>query len=402
MVARHLGDHHDAGKDRAGRRTDHGGHAGNRKDRDANVEAGRVELERTVSVEHLGRRARVVLQAVEDTQVNQRYPDRNWGTRATMFVDGGASEMGDGDKTLTYLKFRLDLPGKPIAARLRLHNGGNPNLAYVDSTYGVAHDNGLNTALYASKSKFVLFDRSYDADNGAADLTGADDGTDKIDTYVNKSTGTPPNASNMHADFLADMAANRFNYVWVNYRDPDSAGHASGWGSSTWDESIKDVDDYLGDILALIEGDPMLDGKTVVIVTGDHGGSATGHSVASNPANYTIPFLVWGNDIPGGTDLYALNAATRLDPGTGRPDYAAAVQPIRSGDAGNLALSLLGLPALAGSTVNGSQDLVASVSGPSAQVPTTTASGLHARSAGVGLGEHPFAGTASEIQHLPR
>ena len=241
-----------------------------------------------------------------------------------------------------------------------LHNSGNPNLSYIASAFDVAHDYGLSTGLYASKSKFVLYEQSYNSSNGAPDTTGSDDGNDKIDSYVNESTGSPSNASNLHADFLADMAASRFNYSWVHYRDPDSAGHASGWGSSGWDDSLKDIDDYIGDILALIEGDVLLDGNTIIILTTDHGGTGTGHGSASTAANYTIPFFAWGADVAVGTDLYALNAGTRLDPGAGRPDYDAAVQPIRNGDSGNLALSVLGLPAVSGSTINSSQDLIVS------------------------------------------
>ena len=107
-----------------------------------------------------------------------------------------------------------------------LHNGGNPNLSYVASVFDVAHDRGLSTALYASKSKFVLFEQSYDAAHGAADVTGANDGTDKIDRYENSS------AASMHAAFLTAMASSHYRYVFIHYSTPDDVGHASGWGST--------------------------------------------------------------------------------------------------------------------------------------------------------------------------
>ncbi|MDI9444782.1 MAG: DNRLRE domain-containing protein, partial [Planctomycetota bacterium] len=87
---------------------------------------GSVELERSANLEHLGRRVRIVLTPSEDAFVSQRYPDRNQGTGTTLVVDGGDAKMGDRDHSLALLKFRLDVPGKPIEARLRIHNAGNP------------------------------------------------------------------------------------------------------------------------------------------------------------------------------------------------------------------------------------------------------------------------------------
>jgi len=252
-----------------------------------------------------------------------------------------------------------------------LHNMGNPDLDYIAGVFDVAHDHGLSTALYASKSKFVIFDQSWDADSGAPDLTVPDDGPDKIDTYLEASTGSPANASNMHAALLADLTASPADLTFVHYRDPDSAGHASGWGSTPWIQAVRSVDGYLGDILALIDAGK-LGGRVALVVTADHGGTGTGHDDATDARIYTIPFMVWGTGVAPGTDLYALNPETRLDPGPGRPDYDAAVQPVRNGGAGNLALALLGLPAIPGSSINGNQDLavgsplsaVAAVPGP--------------------------------------
>jgi hypothetical protein len=34
--------------------------------------------------------------------------------------------MGDTDHSLAYLKFRIDVPGKPVETRFRIHDAGNP------------------------------------------------------------------------------------------------------------------------------------------------------------------------------------------------------------------------------------------------------------------------------------
>jgi hypothetical protein len=237
-----------------------------------------------------------------------------------------------------------------------LHNSGNLNISYKASVFDVVHDHGLSTAHYASKTKFVLYDRSFDAAHGAPDATGADNGTDKIDAYVQMSVGSPETAANMNAAYVTAMGASHFRYSFVHYVDADAAGHSIGWGSATWNTAVQNVDGYLGALFNLVENDPVLANHTVIILSADHGGSGTDHSVPTNLLHYRIPFLVWGAGVAH-ADLYALNTGTRLDPGTGRPDYNAAVPPIRNGDGGNLALSMLGLPPIPGSTINASQNL---------------------------------------------
>jgi hypothetical protein len=118
-----------------------------------------------------------------------------------------------------------------------------------------------------------------------------------------------------------------------------------------------------------------------VIVAADHGGTGTGHGDATLEANYTIPFLVWGDGVQAGADLYALNAATRLHPGSGRPSYTAAIQPIRNGDGANLALAALGLPPVPGSSVGTAQDLALAAT----PVPALPPLGLGALGVGLGL-----------------
>ncbi|MCP3997623.1 MAG: hypothetical protein GY722_21570 [bacterium] len=222
---------------------------------------------------------------------------------------------------------------------------------YVPGMFDVAHDAGLGTALFAGKPKFDFLDRSWDAVNGAADVSGADDGSDKIDVYQ-RNGGAATTAS-----FLASMNSASFDLSFVHYAEPDAAGHANGWTSPEYNAAVRDVDGYVGQILGMVEGDPDLNGMTHVIVTSDHGGTGVSHGDPALLGNATVPFFVWGPDVTAGSDLYSLNTTTRLDPGLSIPGHGATGQPIRNGDAANLALDLLDLAAVSGSVINASQDL---------------------------------------------
>ena len=148
------------------------------------------------------------------------------------------------------------------------------------------------------------------------------------------------------------------NYAFVHFHDADQAGHEHNWGSPEYNAAVKAVDGYLRAILDLVATDPRLRGKTTVIVSADHGGFQNNHFDNANPLNYTIPFYVWGAGVATGKDLYALNAAdaerSRRRAG---PTIPGRPQPIRNGDGGNLALSLLGLPAIPDSLIDESEDL---------------------------------------------
>ena len=209
-----------------------------------------------------------------------------------------------------------------------------------------------------ARTKFVLLDRSYDAAHGAPDLLPPDNGTDKIDRYLYVAPGSPPTGTPVHTAFLSEMSAHPYRYCFVHYLDLDSVGHASGWESAAWKAALRRIDGFLGDVLTLVSTQPLLFGRTTVLVTADHGGTGFDHSNPALPQDYTIPFLAWGAGVAAGADLYALNATTRADPGTARPDYNAVLQPIRNGDAANLALGLLGLGPVPGSTIDAAQNLL--------------------------------------------
>ena len=293
--------------------------------------------------------------------------------------DQGASTHNartDYDYSITLPNHTSQVTGRPVVGELGHNWTTNTDPAagqtlhankgaYVPSAWDVAHDRGLRTGLYASKTKFSLYDTSYDADaaalqGGAPDAHPADgdQGRDKIDTYVYDG-----NSATLTDRFVAAMSADPFEYVMLHYHDPDTAGHGSGWMGGAYLDSIKAVDAQLGKVLNLVGGNAALAGRTTVILTADHGGSQNTHVDATDPLNYTIPFYVWGAGVTAGTNLYQLNAATRTDPGTGRPDHAARPQPIRDGDAANLALDLLDLPPATGSLLNAGQDLVVGPAG---------------------------------------
>jgi len=224
--------------------------------------------------------------------------------------------------------------------------------SYVASAFDVAHDNGLRTGMYATKTKFSLFDQSYNATNGALDLVvPPDNGRDKLDVYYYNSSSTT-----MTNTFVSAMStASRYNYSFLHYTDLDTAGHGSGWGSTAYNNAIKAVDARLGQIFSLVETDATLKGKTTILLTADHGGKGTDHSNPAEPLDYTIPFGAWGATVLPGGNLYAMNAGVVVDPGTGRPTYGSPNQPIRNGAIANLTLDLLGLGPVPGSTINSSQ-----------------------------------------------
>lgn len=224
---------------------------------------------------------------------------------------------------------------------------------YVASIFDVVHDNGGTTGMYVGKAKFDFLDRSWNATNGAPDLTGVDNGRDKIDVYQMANSSTTVTA------LLYQLASSTpMTLSFVHLADTDNAGHAFGFMSAAYLDAVTVVDGYLDQILDAIAADPDLARSTAVIVTTDHGGASGvfDHADPSVAANYTVPFLAWGEDVAAGADLYALNP-DRANPGTDQPPYSATVPPIRTGEAANLIAELLRYGPVPGTTFNSDQSL---------------------------------------------
>ena len=205
---------------------------------------------------------------------------------------------------------------------------------YIASVFDVAREQGRRTGLWSTKTKFSIYTYSY-----------------KMDVFHYEKTSEA-----LAEHFISTMQTQPCHFAFVHFGTTDAAGHTYGWGSEAYNKQLVVVDGCLGRIMTMMTNSPALKGKAVLVITADHGGLGQNHQDPALPIDYTIPFLSWGAGVTAG-DLYALNTDTRLNPGTGRPDYRAQPQPIRNGDLGNLALFLLGLKPIPGSQINVNQDL---------------------------------------------
>ena len=231
--------------------------------------------------------------------------------------------------------------------------------------FDVAHDHGLHTGVFVTKEKMQVLSTTWDAERGAPDTTGEDDGRDKVDTLhcVPYQEDLPGQGVALTEAVLADLGNQAPRSLrFIHYSNPDFTGHAHGWDltpGSPYLRSVIDVDTEIGRVLTAVEADETMQGRTAVIVTSDHGGGAPfkSHTRPEMWVNYIIPFMVWTGDDAETCDLYERNAITRKEPGVGRPGLEETPPPIRNADAANLALQLLGLPVVPGSTINAKQDL---------------------------------------------
>lgn len=222
---------------------------------------------------------------------------------------------------------------------------------YITSIFDVVHDAGLSTSLFAGKSKFSLFRRSWNALNGNEDRNDIDNGKNKIDSYM-LDWSTP----NLVSEFINDLANQTRHYAFLHIRDPDTAGHKFGWSlspDSEYLDAIKTTDSFLGQVLTFISTHREYTNSTAVILTSDHGGVVgTNKHPSGNYQSHIIPFLVWGQGVKI-SNIYSLNKLTAIQPSdTENPPFGTTLQPIRNGDAANLASMLLGLPPIPNSHIH--------------------------------------------------
>lgn len=206
----------------------------------------------------------------------------------------------------------------------------------VKSVFSEVKAGGGSSALFSTKEKFGIFQRSWKRG---------------VDRFVVRG-----GQQVLVRSAIADLGSADRAFTFLHLSLPDRFGHTYGGMSSQYLAAVRRTDRHLGQLLAAIDASPELSDHLTVVLTADHGfePGSTNHATKVLD-NYRIPFVAWGAGVRAG-DLYDLNPDYR-DPGTKRPTYAATRQPVRNADVGNLALDLLGLKAIPGSELNLEQNL---------------------------------------------
>lgn len=91
------------------------------------------------------------------------------------------------------------------------------------------------------------------------------------------------------------------HFLFVHFDGVDHAGHGFGWTSPQYDHALALADSLIGAILDAI-GEAGLAGRTLVLVTADHGGKGTRHG-GDSPEETEIPWILNGPGVRRGVTL---------------------------------------------------------------------------------------------------
>jgi predicted AlkP superfamily pyrophosphatase or phosphodiesterase len=90
-------------------------------------------------------------------------------------------------------------------------------------------------------------------------------------------------------------------FTFVHFDDVDHAGHGHKWKSPEYFQAVEEVDGLIGEIIAAAESTPMR-GRTLVLVTADHGGAGTKHG-GPTIGELEIPWIIWGPGVAAGKEI---------------------------------------------------------------------------------------------------
>ncbi|MEN6346248.1 MAG: PQQ-binding-like beta-propeller repeat protein [Armatimonadia bacterium] len=116
---------------------------------------GRQETKGSSRVEYLGNRGRITIKASGDAYVSAGSPSTNFGQAANLLVDGGNNVMEDESYNITYIKFPISIPGKPVSVTFRLRGAASEAAESNDSgrIYLVTEPWDENKITFANRPK---------------------------------------------------------------------------------------------------------------------------------------------------------------------------------------------------------------------------------------------------------
>ena len=91
---------------------------------------------------------------------------------------------------------------------------------------------------------------------------------------------------------------NRPDLMFVHLDNVDHTGHESGWNSREYYQAVEDADQYIGQMVAMLEEQSALD-STYVLITSDHGGKGRNHG-KNSLAEIQIPWILTGPEVAPG------------------------------------------------------------------------------------------------------
>lgn len=87
-------------------------------------------------------------------------------------------------------------------------------------------------------------------------------------------------------------------FTFIHFDDVDHAGHSFNWKSPTYYKAVELVDGLIGDVLKAVD-DAGMGGKTLVLITADHGGIGTKHG-GPTIEELEIPWIIHGPGVAKG------------------------------------------------------------------------------------------------------
>ena len=153
----------------------------------------------------------------------------------------------------------------------------------VPTLFDLVKKAGHSTAMVVGKTKLCII-----AGSGMADC--------RKSTVNNKEDSL--SIANRAAEVLR---RHRPHVMFVHFPDPDTVGHALGWGSPEQVIAAGSADQGIGIIMAALKELGLLE-QTLVIVSADHGGSGHSHG-AKVPFSHYIPWIAVGPGVRENHDL---------------------------------------------------------------------------------------------------